>query len=109
MLNKRANIAKEDPTEEIIELHLEVQEFEKQFKECVEIASFMLQKTRELDELVRAMQKKTPASLESSRKAQEIASLREQLREQESQVDDYKDRFKQIKYRCKELEGVAED
>ena len=55
MLNKRAEIAKEDPTEEIIELHLEVQEFEKEFKECVGIASFMLQKTRELDETVRSM------------------------------------------------------
>jgi len=56
MLNKRAALAKEDPTEEIIELHLEVQEFEKEFKECVEIASFMLQKTRELDDTVRALQ-----------------------------------------------------
>ena len=51
-MNRRASIAKDDPTEEIIELHLEVQEFEKEFKECVEIASFMLQKTRELDEIV---------------------------------------------------------
>lgn len=109
MLNRRANIAKEDPTEEIIELHLEVQEFEKEFKECVEIASFMLQKTRELDELVRSMESKTPAERESSTKSQEIASLREQLRQQESLVDDYKHRFKQIKYRCKELESVAED
>ena len=54
MLNKRAAIAKEDPTEEIIELHLEVQEFEKEFKECVEIATFMLGKTRELDEFIRS-------------------------------------------------------
>ena len=37
-LNKRAAIAKEDPTEEIIELHLEIQEYEKQFKECINIA-----------------------------------------------------------------------
>ena len=58
MLNKRAAIAKEDPTEEIIELHLEVQEFEKEFKECVEIATFMLTKTRELDEVIRTRSNK---------------------------------------------------
>ena len=29
LLNKRAAIAKEDPAEEIYELHLEIQEFEK--------------------------------------------------------------------------------
>ena len=58
MLNKRAAIAKEDPTEEIIELHLEVQEFEKEFKECVEIATFMLTKTRELDEVIRTKSNK---------------------------------------------------
>ena len=55
-LNKRAAVAKEDPTEEIIELHLEIQEFEKHFKECVEIATFMLQKNQELDEIVRSNQ-----------------------------------------------------
>ena len=40
-MNKRAKVAKEDPLDEIIELHLEVQEFEKQFKECVEVAGFL--------------------------------------------------------------------
>ena len=52
LLNKRAAIAKEDPTEELIELHLEIQEHEKQFKELVEIASYMLKKNKEMDELV---------------------------------------------------------
>ena len=56
LLNKRAKVAKEDPTEEIIELHLEIQEFEKQFKECVEIAGFLCQKTAELDDLVQSSQ-----------------------------------------------------
>ena len=54
MLDRRAHLAKDDPTEELIELHLEVQEFEKQFKECVEIATFLLSKNRQLDELVRS-------------------------------------------------------
>ena len=31
-----------------------MQEFEKQFKECVEIATFLLSKNRQLDELVRS-------------------------------------------------------
>ena len=52
LLNKRAAIAKEDPTEELIELHLEIQEHERQFKELVEIASYMLKKNKEMDELV---------------------------------------------------------
>ena len=54
LLDRRAHLAKDDPTEELIELHLEVQEFEKQFKECVEIATFLLSKNRQLDELVRS-------------------------------------------------------
>ena len=39
LLEKRASAAKEDPAEELIELHLEVQEQERQFRECVEIGS----------------------------------------------------------------------
>ena len=50
LLNKRATVAKEDPTEELIELHFEIQEFEKQFKEMVEISSFVLKKSKEMDE-----------------------------------------------------------
>ena len=50
LLNKRATVAKEDPTEELIELHFEIQEFEKQFKELVDISAFLVQKNRELDD-----------------------------------------------------------
>ena len=59
LLNKRAAIAKEDPTQELIDVHLEVQELEKEFKECVEIASFILSKTREMDETIRNMDQKS--------------------------------------------------
>ena len=58
LLNKRAAIAKEDPTQELIEVHFEVQELEREFKECVEIAAVMLTKTRELDENIRDMDQK---------------------------------------------------
>ena len=50
LLNKRATVAKEDPTEELIELHFEIQEFEKQFKELVNISAFLVQKNRELSD-----------------------------------------------------------
>ena len=39
--------------------------------------------------------------------ASEVVQLREQVRQQGSELDDQKDRFKQLKYRCKELEGAA--
>ena len=52
LLNKRASQAKEDPTEELIELHLEIQELERQFKELIEISCYMLKKNKEMDELM---------------------------------------------------------
>ena len=52
LLNKRASQAKEDPTEELIELHLEIQELERQFKELIDISSYMLKKNKEMDELM---------------------------------------------------------
>jgi len=52
ILNKRQPIAKSDPKEEIYELHLEIQEVERQFRELVDIASLMLRKNRDLGELV---------------------------------------------------------
>ena len=54
LLNKRASQAKEDPTEELIELHLEIKEIEKQFKEVIEISSYMLKKTKEMDKVIRS-------------------------------------------------------
>ena len=43
-------MAKQDPTEELIELHLEIQEFEKQFKDCLEISQILLKKNKEMAE-----------------------------------------------------------
>ena len=40
-------------------MHLLALEFEKEFKECVEIAAFMLSKTRELDENIRSLHEKS--------------------------------------------------
>ena len=75
LLNKRAAIAKEDPTEEIIELHLEIQQFEKQFKECVEIASYMLDKNRELDQVIHSSANMKSMQSQQNDSKQEIASL----------------------------------
>ena len=54
LLNKRAKIAKQDPSEEIIELHFEIQEFERQFKELVEISGFLIKKNKELDDVIKS-------------------------------------------------------
>ena len=54
LLNKRATVAKEDPTEELIELHFEIQEFERQFKELLEISGFLLKKNKDMDDLLSA-------------------------------------------------------
>ena len=75
LLNKRAAIAKEDPTEEIIELHLEIQQFEKQFKECVEIASYMLDKNRELDQVIHSSANMKSMQSHQNESKQEIATL----------------------------------
>ena len=66
LLNKRATQAKEDPTEELIELHLEIQEIEKQFKEVIEISSYMLKKNKEMDELMSSGVSGVRASNDSS-------------------------------------------
>ena len=88
LLNKRAKVAKEDPLDEIIELHLEVQEFEKQFKECVEVAGFLCQKTAELDDMVRSSRDASSMQQTSHEHRRELNVLNEKLREQEVQLDD---------------------
>ena len=67
LLNKRAALAKEDPTEEIIELHLEIQEYEKEFKECVEICGMMLTKTKQMEEILSSQRFERRSSAHSSR------------------------------------------
>ena len=52
LLDKRQAVAKSDPREEIVELHFEIQEYERQFKECVEIAQFCLESSKELRQIV---------------------------------------------------------
>ena len=52
ILNKRTPIAKNDPKEELYELHLEIQEQERQFRECVDISVLILKRNRELSDLV---------------------------------------------------------
>ena len=66
LLNKRASQAKEDPTEELIELHLEIQEIEKQFKEVIEISCYMLKKNKEMDEFMSSAASNVRASGDSS-------------------------------------------
>lgn len=66
LLNKRATHAKEDPTEELIELHLEIQEIEKQFKEVIEISCYMLKKNKEMDEFMSSAAGNLRASGDSS-------------------------------------------
>ena len=53
-MNKRAAIAKSDPSEELYELHMEIQAFEKQFRECVDISGLVIKKNRDLIEVVKA-------------------------------------------------------
>ena len=48
LLNRRAQDAKEDPTEELIAVHMDIEEMEKQFQQCVEIAMFLNQKNCEM-------------------------------------------------------------
>ena len=40
-MNNRQLIAKSDPNEEIYELHLEIQEVERQFRELVDITTLL--------------------------------------------------------------------
>ena len=44
-------MAKDDPAEELVEMHLEVQQYEKEFKECVDIYGQVLRRNKELYEL----------------------------------------------------------
>ena len=83
LLNKRAAIAKDDPAEEIYELHLEIQEYEKQFKECVKIASYILGKNRELDDFVRNTSELAKFRQQVNANKLEINALNEKLIESE--------------------------
>ena len=48
LLNRRASEAKDDPTEELIAVHMEIEEMEKSFQQCVEIALFLNQRNAEM-------------------------------------------------------------
>ena len=69
----------------------------------------MLQKTRELDEIVKYFNESKNSNKAGNRSIEEIGNLKEKVKQQEAELDDQEDRFKQLKYRCKELESVAQD
>lgn len=85
---KRAPVAKEDPTEEIIELHLEVQDLEKQFKECVDIGTFILRQYKEQEEINRQRNDESKMSMSFSDKGAEMSNMRESVRQYELELAD---------------------
>ena len=48
-MSRRAPHSKQDPTEELIDINIDIQKMERQFKECVEIGMFLLNKNKELE------------------------------------------------------------
>ena len=111
LLNKRAKIAKQDPSEEIIELHFEIQEFEKQFKELVDISGFLIKKNKELDDVIKSepsyMSRYEKDGLFRKKSEEEKNSLLEQVRLVSIELGDYKERYRDRKSRCVELESLA--
>jgi hypothetical protein len=78
-LNKRAAIAKSDPSEELYELHLEIQAFEKQFRECVDISGQVIKKNRTLLETLLAQIDPSFAEQQSNARIVEISGLNEKI------------------------------
>ena len=41
---------KDDPTDELIDVHIDIQNMEREFRECVEIGTFLLKKNKEMEQ-----------------------------------------------------------
>ena len=109
ILNKRAAIAKSDPSEELYELHLEIQAFEKQFRECVDISGHVIKKNRTLLETLLAQIDPSFAEQQSNARIVEISGLNEKIQQQAMELTDSKDKYRSLKRRCLELEKLAQE
>ena len=94
ILNKRQAIAKNDPQEELYELHLEIQAFEKQFRECVDISGLVIKKNRDLLEIVKAKTDLSFAEEQANIRKVEISGLNEKVQEQAMELEDQKDKYR---------------
>ncbi len=94
ILNKRQAIAKNDPQEELYELHLEIQAFEKQFRECVDISGLVIKKNRDLLENLKAKTDLSFAEEQTNNRKVEISGLNEKVQEQAMELEDQKDKYR---------------
>ncbi len=109
ILNKRVAIAKSDPSEEVYELHLEIQAFEKQFRECVDISGIVIKKNRDLLQIVTAKSDPSFAEQQSNDLKIEVQRVTEKSQQQVMELEDQKDKYRSLKARCQELEKIAQD
>ena len=94
ILNKRQAIAKNDPQEELYELHLEIQAFEKQFRECVDISGLVMKKNRDLLEILKAKTDLLFAEEQANNRKVDTSGLNEKVREQAMELEDQKDKYR---------------
>ena len=95
LLNRRAQDAKEDPTEELIAVHMDIEEMEKQFQQCVEIAMFLNQKNCEMtDEYFNldSQRKKDKSKFERNRSS--AINLEQQVSDLKLKLADANDQYK---------------
>ena len=97
-MTRRVPLQKEDPTEELIDIHIDIQNLERQFKECVEIGTFLLKKNREVEAECANMQQKLSTYITQGVNAnQQEITIQEKFTQQEWMLKEEKEKRKRLK------------
>ena len=97
-MTKRSAMQKEDATEELIDVHIDIQNMERQFKECVEIGTFLLKKNKELEkEEIILMAKVSNQTMQQMQEGNQELDLGNTVKEQEMIIKDEKAKRKTLK------------
>ena len=103
ILDKREHTAKADAKEEVYELHLEIQELERNFREILDVAGLVMRKNRDVSELLNQRRDVKMAQQVSLQKETEIEQLKIRVKEKDSLLEDEKERVQELTQYCKEL------
>jgi hypothetical protein len=98
MMTRRADVQKDDPTDELIDVHIDIQNMEREFRECVEIGTFLLKKNREMEKDSNRLQ--TQLNRETMQHMSEVQSevdLTHTVRDQSQKLQAEKEKKKQLK------------
>ena len=82
---------------------------EKQFKECVDIGTFILRQYKEVEEINRQRNDESKSSISFSDKGAEMSNMRESVRQYELQLADQKERYRQLKQRMGDAKQVIQE